>query len=53
MEWKSEYDDLAIYHSEVARGLVHTRYWEEKMLEIQQRYNTALHAAAERVKKGD
>lgn len=38
----SEYDSLAKFNSEVARGLVHTPEWTDKMMRLQAKYNLAL-----------
>lgn len=35
----SDYDQLAIYNAEVARGIVHTPEWDQKMAAVQQRFN--------------
>ena len=34
-----EFNDLARYNAEVARGIVHTPEWREKMAEEQRRFN--------------
>lgn len=36
---RAEYEQLAIYNSEVARGIQHTLEWRLKMVEIQARWN--------------
>lgn len=35
----TEFDPLARYNSEVARGLVHTPEWQAEMAVLQQRFN--------------
>ncbi len=30
-EWARYYDELAVFNSEVARGIVHTNEWRERM----------------------
>lgn len=37
--WKSEYDSLATYNSECARGILHTEEYNQKMKAIQQEYD--------------
>jgi len=37
--WKYDYDRLAIYNSEVSRGLMHTDEYKAEMKKIQKEYN--------------
>ena len=50
---QAEFDTLARYNSEHARGIVHTGQWQERMAVLQARYGAAdreraQHEAAER-----
>lgn len=40
--WRQNYDLLATYNSEVARGIVHTKEYSEKMMAIQKEYDEAI-----------
>lgn len=42
MPWKNEYDRLAIYNSEVHRGLIHTDKYKLEMKKIQKEFNMQL-----------
>lgn len=44
MLWKKEYNLLATYNSEVARGIIHTKEYVEKMKKLQKEYNKELHS---------
>jgi len=37
--WNVRYTPLAAYNSEVARGIIHTEKWQEKMKKLQTEYN--------------
>ena len=37
-----ELHQLAVYNAEVARGLVHTQEWQERMKVLQQKYDNRL-----------
>lgn len=40
LSWRDEYYVLAKYNGEVARGIVHTKEWKERMKELQEQYDT-------------
>jgi len=40
--WDSKFDALAIYNSEIARGILHSPEWIIKMRDLQQEYNDKL-----------
>ncbi len=40
--WKSKYDALALYNSEVSRGIAHTDEWRKKMEQAQDEYDKRL-----------
>lgn len=42
MPWTSDYNKLAIYNSEVHRGLIHTDEYKLKMEKIQKEFNMQL-----------
>lgn len=37
--WEPRFSGLATYNSEAARGIVHTKKWEEKMSALQKEYD--------------
>lgn len=37
-----EFNQLAKYNSEVARGIMHTEEWKQKMAQLQKTYNDEL-----------
>jgi hypothetical protein len=38
----AEFTRLAVYNGEVARGILHTEEWADKMALLQERYNQAM-----------
>ena len=42
MPWKNEYDRLAVYNSEIHRGLIHTDEYKLEMEKIQKEFNKEL-----------
>ncbi|HOW79413.1 MAG TPA: hypothetical protein PK406_08180 [Verrucomicrobiota bacterium] len=40
--WEERFNSLATYNSEVARGIVHTPEWIQKMADMQSDYNAKI-----------
>ena len=50
MGWDEKYMPLAVYNSEVARGILHTEEYKKKMNELQDRYRSEVIAHSPIVK---
>ncbi|MEU8040899.1 hypothetical protein [Streptosporangium sp. NPDC049078] len=44
--WRPEFDTLAQYNAERARGIQHTPEWQARMAELQAQFNAAYHGSA-------
>jgi len=50
--WESRFDELAVFNSEVSRGIMHTHEKRERMAKLQSDYNAKMMANSIVDKKG-